>query len=541
MPSPNEKLATSLAILQDRQGTDRHVFRSEEFERAHLERLKRNGFLRPIIKGWFMLGDPGSSPNDTTPWHASFWEFCARYGTHRFGDQWHLAPVQSLLLHAEKTAVPNQVLVHAVQGANNRIELPFGTSLFDLKTKQMPRADDLCEKNGVRVFTPEAALVRAPPDFFRDSPIEAQTVLAGIEQTSGLLRRLLAGSNTVIAGRLAGAFRHIGREDSANEITRAMRETEHRLRETNPFVSGDEGTRKPFLAGPRAPAIAQRLRALWAAAREPILDSFPDPPGLPADEDSQRRYLEHMQDMYVQDAYHSLSIEGYRVTPELIQRVRSGSWNPEVVESDRRDHNALAARGYWQAFQAVQETTRRILQGARAGVQFKNDHALWYLQLFQPFVAAGVFEPASLAGYRNQPVFLRGSRHVPPRWEIIPGAMTALFELLEEEPKPAVRAAAGHWLFGYIHPYPDGNGRIARFLMNGMLASGGYPWTIIRVQQRKAYLAALEAVSVNQEIRPYADFMASVVRQGMKAYPEPAPAPGKNPPVLVTDMTPQAF
>ena len=384
MPSPNEKLAASLAILQDRQGTDRHVFRSGEFEREHRERLKRNGFLRPIIKGWFMLGDPGASPSDTTPWYASFWEFCARYGAHRFGDQWHLAPAQSLLLHAENTAVPTQVLMHAVKGANNRIQLPFGTSFFDLKTRQMPRADDLCEKNGVRVFTPEAALVRVPASFFHEWPIEAQTVLAGIEQTSGLLRRLLAGSNSVIAGRLAGAFRHIGREDSANEIARVMRETEHRLRETNPFVSEEGGTRMPFPAAPKAPAIAQRLRAFWGAAREAILDSFPKPPGLPADEDSRRRYLEHMQHVYVQDAYHSLSIEGYRVTPELIQRVRSGSWNPEALESDRKDRNALAARGYWQAFQAVQETTRRILQGARAGVQFKSDHALWYLQLFQP-------------------------------------------------------------------------------------------------------------------------------------------------------------
>ena len=529
MPSPNEKLAASLAILQDLQGTERHVFRSEDFERAHRERLKRNGFLRPIIKGWYMLGDPGASPGDTTSWYASFWEFCARYGAHRFGDQWHLAPVQSLLLHAENTAVPNQVLVHSVKGTNNRIELTFGTSFFDLKTAEMPRAEDLCEKSGVRVFTPEAALVRAQPAFFRDWPIEAQTVLAGIEQTSGLLRRLLAGSNSVIAGRLAGAFRHIGREDSAKEITRVMRETEHRLRETNPFVPGDDASRKPSLAAPQAPAIAQRLRALWEAAREPVLARFPEPPGLPADQDSQRRYLKHMQEVYVQDAYHSLSIEGYRVTPELIERVRSGSWNPEAAEADRNDRNALAARGYWQAFQEVQETTRRILEGARAGVQFKSDHALWYLQLFQPFVAAGVFEPASLAGYRNQSVFLQGSRHVPPRREIIPGAMTALCELLEEEPEPAVRAAVGHWLFGYIHPYPDGNGRIARFLMNAMLASGGYPWTIIRVEQRQAYLAALEAASVNQNIERYADFMTSVVQDEMQARPEPAPAHTNHP------------
>jgi len=78
-------------------------------------------------------------------------------------------------------------------------------------------------------------------------------------------------------------------------------------------------------------------------------------------------------------------------------------------------------------------------------------------------------------------VFLRGSRYVPPRWEAVRDAMPAFFDLLEKEPEASVRAVLGHWLFGYIHPYPDGNGRMARFLMNAMLASGGYPWTVIRI------------------------------------------------------------
>jgi Fic family protein len=43
--------------------------------------------------------------------------------------------------------------------------------------------------------------------------------------------------------------------------------------------------------------------------------------------------------------------------------------------------------------------------------------------------------------------------------------------------EPSVRAVLGRWLFDYIHPYMDGNGRMARFLMNTMLASGGYPWS----------------------------------------------------------------
>ena len=98
---------------------------------------------------------------------------------------------------------------------------------------------------------------------------------------------------------------------------------------------------------------------------------------------------------------------------------------------------------------------------------------------------------------------------MPPRWEAVRDAMPALFDLLETE--PSVRAVLGHWLFGYIHPYPDGNGRMARFVMNAMLASGGYPWTVIRVEDRDVYLAALESASIDRDIGPLAQFVADRV------------------------------
>jgi Fic family protein len=91
-----------------------------------------------------------------------------------------------------------------------------------------------------------------------------------------------------------------------------------------------------------------------------------------------------------------------------------------------------------------------------------------------------------------------------------------LFDLLEKETEPAVRAVLGHWLFGYIHPYPDGNGRMARFLMNTMLASGGYPWTVVRVDDRTAYLEALDRASIHLDIGPFAAFLAERVRWSMK-------------------------
>lgn len=86
--------------------------------------------------------------------------------------------------------------------------------------------------------------------------------------------------------------------------------------------------------------------------------------------------------------------------------------------------------------------------------------------------------------------------------------MEAFFECLLNERHAGVRAVLGHFIFVYIHPYMDGNGRLGRFLMNTMLASGGYPWTIVQVTNRKEYLACLEAASAENNILPFTLFLA---------------------------------
>ena len=89
--------------------------------------------------------------------------------------------------------------------------------------------------------------------------------------------------------------------------------------------------------------------------------------------------------------------------------------------------------------------------------------------------------------------------------------MPAFFDLLRDEPDPAVRIVLGHFIFVYIHPYMDGNGRTGRFLMNVMMAAGGYPWTVIPVDQRDRYMASLEAASVDQNIVPFTEFLADQI------------------------------
>lgn len=141
------------------------------------------------------------------------------------------------------------------------------------------------------------------------------------------------------------------------------------------------------------------------------------------------------------------------------------------------------------------------------GTVAEEDLPKWYQKLFAPSARAGIILQRDLFGFRRHQVYIRNSRHSPPASASLGELMEAFFRCLKEEPHPAVRAILGHFIFVYIHPYMDGNGRVARFLMNTMFASGGYPWTIVHVNHRKTYLASLEAASVGGDLLPLTKFI----------------------------------
>jgi Fic family protein len=255
---------------------------------------------------------------------------------------------------------------------------------------------------------------------------------------------------------------------------------------------------------------------MWYQMRQGVIKHFPKEPGIPVDKE---KYMKQVEQIYVTDAYHSLSIEKYKVTPDLIERVRKGTWNVMENEEDRKQRDAMAAKGYWEAFKAVEQSIGKILEGENAGEIVEADHRQWYRELFGPSITAGILKPADLAGYRNHQVYIGQSKHVPLNREAVRDAMPTLFELLQNEPEASVRAVLVHFIFVFIHPYMDGNGRMGRFLMNAMLASGGYPWTVIPVEERDAYMQALERASVNQDIEPFAQFLGHLVNEGLKGTP----------------------
>jgi len=510
--TPREKLATALQALKALQDGGPRIIRSRDLTRAHRERLRAAGFLRPIVKGWYLPARPEEAPGDSTAWYASMREFVRAYCDSRFGTDWYVSPELSVQLHAGSTVTPAQVVVHARGGTNTTLALPQRTSLFDYAAKDFAPERARVGAGPLRALALPWALVRVSEPFFRAHPRDAQLALAQLPDASALLEVLLEGGHSVVAGRLAGALRAAGRADLADTVRTTIRAAGYACVETDPF---EQPLPALIHSRPESPH-ATRLRLLWQAMRETAIAALGPEPGMPADAGG---YLADLEERYVTDAYHSLSIEGYRPTAALIERVRSGEWNPGAHTADADARDAMAAHGYWLAHNAVRRSIERIFAGENAGRVLRQDNGAWYRELFAPSVAAGIVEAAQLAGYRNDQVYVRNSRHVPPSKDAVRDCIPVLFECLESEPSAAARAVLGHFAFVFIHPYMDGNGRIARFLMNAMLASGGYPWTILRLEMRTEYFGALEQASVHGDIAPFARLLALAVREQASAGP----------------------
>ena len=511
MATPSEKLAASLEILKALQDKGKIAIKRSELTRTHKERLLKNGFISEVYSGWFIISSPENKEGDSTSWYSSYWKFCAQYLNYKYKNQWCMSAEQSLMIHAGNWTVPKQLIIKSPKANNFKTDLPFDTSLFHMKSK-LPLKSEVEILDGLNVLSLSSALVNASSNTYLQNATDIRTALSLVKTSADILSILLSGGQSIIAGRLAGAFRNIKKDKIADDIIKTMQGVGYDVRELDPF---NDHLNISFSSKDASP-YANRIKIMWSDFRKVILEKFPAAPGMPKNTE---KFINSVKEIYVTDAYHSLSIERYQVTPELIDRVRNGSWNAKDNDGDSKQRDAMAAKGYWDAFQMVEKSIRKVLTGENAGEVLDNDHGDWYRALFGPSVVSGLLKPADLAGYRNHQVYITNSMHVPLNSEAVRDAMPVLMELLAEESEASVRAVLGHFIFVFIHPYMDGNGRMGRFIMNLMLASGGYPWTVIPVQQRTKYMKLLEEASVNLNILPFVEFLSHLVNESMQGKP----------------------
>lgn len=493
--------------LHEAKGVASHsVIRSHNLKRNTRESLTKAGFLSPVIKGWFLLSTP-AGVGTTTLWYSQYWNFVREYLKERFGQNYCLGAETSLEIHSGNTRVPAQITVITKKKTNETVELSFGTSLLLYQDKKNFPETHSTSQDGLEVMRLEEAICRASPTYFVNFAENIQICLKLVRSPADISAQLLEMSSVAAANRVIGAYRELGENKFAEQIEKDLAAAGFNLHPVNPFVRpvvdfGSSRLRSPYVG---------RLHAMWFRMRLDILKIFPHDLGMK----TAKTVLKNIEELKISDAYHSLSIEGYQVSTELIEKIQKGLWDAEGV--DQEEKSALAAKGYSEAFLLVKASVEKVLAGENAAKVLETDLQDWYRTLFSASVKAGLIKSSELAGYRRIPVYIKGSRHIPLPHSAVVDAMEELEKLLQEETSAAVRAILGHFIFVFIHPYVDGNGRIARFILNLMLVSGGYNWTIIRTTERTRYMSALEKASVEGDITPFAEFVFSEMQHWKKS------------------------
>ena len=360
-------------------------------------------------------------------------------------------------------------------------------------------------KNYELVFeSPESLLVRIRPQILRDHPHVVSAFLKAIDFKPETLRALLLKeSRPIVYSRLAALFDQIGK----NTVSELIRSTVKIM--TNYSSPG----KSQILKYPLPTAVASskrisdsiyvtRFRDQLHIYRDRVDEKLKD---IKLPRWDLKKILAYAEQRKKYDTYHSSTIEGYRVTQEEIQALIDG--RPVTTEGASREEieRKMALKGYLEAHKFV----LKIISD-----HFKNSNPVTelvireiYAHLFSPSLEAGLATKDQLTRYRNDAVYIRNSRYVPPNHQKVDDLMRCMVEVVNEVENKATRALLAHYGFVTVHPYSDGNGRVSRFLMNYILSLGGIPWITIRVEDRDKYFQALEIAQCDENIGPFTEFL----------------------------------
>ena len=140
----------------------------------------------------------------------------------------------------------------------------------------------------------------------------------------------------------------------------------------------------------------------------------------------------------------------------------------------------------------------------------KTLHRIFYIKI----------DPSNAGNYRKKPIIVTGADIDFPKPDELNTKMQNFISKLTDIKKtshPVEYSALAHALFVNIHPFIDGNGRVARLLMNLILLQSGYNITIIPPVVRADYIRTLQA-SNHKDFTPFINFISEMVFESQKEY-----------------------
>ena len=193
-------------------------------------------------------------------------------------------------------------------------------------------------------------------------------------------------------------------------------------------------------------------------------------------------------------AVHSNAIEDKTVDRIFLQLLLHGAGVPEKDQISQHYGNAA-----------------KELRGQEALLRWLEDRA----QQREPLTIAMLrtmhrmmFEdscPEMAGKFRNTDVRISGMRHLPPHHRHVPEALHQHLEGINEslgEIRPDSResvirvleeSARAHYLVAHVHPFEDGNGRLARAVGDYAMLYHGFYYDVIMLDYRDTYLDSLES------------------------------------------------
>lgn len=130
------------------------------------------------------------------------------------------------------------------------------------------------------------------------------------------------------------------------------------------------------------------------------------------------------------------------------------------------------------------------------------------IKKFHSMLEGSLGNDALTGEYRAFQVFIRGSEYPVTVAEDVPQEMQDLMQAGQEKRNnfhPVEFAAWLHMKIAFIHPFGDGNGRVARLSMNTCLIQEGFLPTVIPPILRSEYMGHLEKGRIND--RPFYEFI----------------------------------
>lgn len=176
--------------------------------------------------------------------------------------------------------------------------------------------------------------------------------------------------------------------------------------------------------------------------------------------------------------HNSNAIEGNALS---LRETRAVLETGQMVDVSRQ-RDSLEALNLGKAIEAVQSTIPGNVRVADE-TYFRDVHRILFVGLND-----------DIAGqYRNVRVVLTGAKHQPPR-EFEP-ALRSVFDQLKDTgaQHPVVTAAWAHWALARLHPFEDGNGRMARLWQDYVLLANDQSPAIIPKSQQKEYYGSLQS------------------------------------------------